>query len=96
MTKDSLLDFLNEPTLETFSFFLEQNLGETNNIDFKSEWIEIEKVAQILMGMGNCGGGCILIGIAEKDGNLEPKGIQEKYMIHQISLRRYANIFLIA
>ncbi len=78
MTKDSLLDFLNEPTLETFSFFLEQNLGETNNIDFKSEWIEIEKVAQILMGMGNCGGGCILIGIAEKDGNLEPKGIQEK------------------
>jgi len=78
MTKDSLLDFLKEPTLETFSFFLEQNLGETNNIEFKSEWIEIEKIAQILMGMGNSGGGYILIGIAEKDGNLESKGIQEK------------------
>lgn len=78
MTKDSLLDFLKEPTLETFSFFLEKNLGETNNIDFKEEWVEIEKIAQILMGMGNSGGGCILIGIAEENGNLVSKGIQGK------------------
>lgn len=37
MTKDSLISFLKEPTLETFSDFLKENLGETNNIDFKSE-----------------------------------------------------------
>lgn len=78
MTKDSLISFLKEPTLETFSDFLKENLGETNNIDFKSEWIEFEKLAQILIGMGNSGGGCIIIGVAEEDGKLVSKGIQEK------------------
>lgn len=78
MTKDSLISFLKEPTLETFSDFLKENLGETNNIDFKSEWIEFEKLAQILIGMGNSGGGCIIIGVAEEDEKLVSKGIQEK------------------
>jgi hypothetical protein len=75
MTKDSLLTFLKEPTRENFSTFLEENIGETNNVDFKAEWIEIEKIVQLLLGMANSGGGCIIIGVAENEGTMEIKGI---------------------
>ena len=77
MTKDSPLRFFKEPTLENFSDFLEENIGETNSYEFKSEWIDIEKIAQILMGMGNSGGGCIVIGVAEENGRMESQGIQK-------------------
>ena len=63
LTKDSLIDFFKEPTLENFSEFFEKNIGETNNVDFKGKWIDIDKIAQIALGIANCGGGCIIIGV---------------------------------
>ena len=39
MNKDSLLDFFKEPTLEAFSNFLEENVGEGSQVEFKGRWI---------------------------------------------------------
>lgn len=78
MTKDSLIAFLKEPTMDNFLIFFEGNIGETNNVDFKSEWIEIEKIAQILLGMANSGGGCIIVGITENNGTMDSTGIKGK------------------
>lgn len=77
LTKDSLMEFFKEPTLENFSAFFEKNIGETNNWDFKASWIELDKVAQIILGIANCGGGCIVIGVEEKGKELVASGIQE-------------------
>ena len=50
MTKDSLLAFFKEPTLEKFSEFVTQNLGEGTRVEFKERWISDVKLAKILMG----------------------------------------------
>ncbi|MCE5284522.1 MAG: ATP-binding protein [Pelosinus sp.] len=75
ITKDSLLDFFREPTIEKFAHFLEQNVGETDNVDFKESWIDFDKMAKIIFGIANSGGGAIVIGVSEKDNNIVSKGI---------------------
>ena len=77
ITKDSLMNFFKEPTIENFKDFLEQHVGESNEIDFKSNWIEDSKLAKIIMAIANYGGGCIVIGINEKDGHYEATGIED-------------------
>lgn len=77
LTKDSLIDFFKEPTLENFSEFFEKNIGETNNVDFKGKWIDIDKIAQIALGIANCGGGCIIIGVEDREKQLIASGIQD-------------------
>ena len=78
MTKDTLLTFFKEPTLENFSEFLTQTLGEGAQAEFKEEWINPVKLSKILMGMANAGGGCIVIGVAENDDKtLSANGIPE-------------------
>ena len=93
MTKDSLLMFLREPTMDNFSIFLMENIGETNNIDFKAEWIEIEKIAQILLGMANSGGGCIIVGVAEDKGKMEANGITENIYDSADFIKKVAKYF---
>ena len=74
--KDSLLDFFKEPTLEAFSNFLEENVGEGSQVEFKGRWINDVKLAKIMMGMANSGGGCIVIGVSEEtDGSIAATGI---------------------
>lgn len=76
MSKDDLLDFFREPTLEAFSDFLEKNVGEGSQVEFKGRWISDVKLAKIMMGMANSGGGCIVIGISEEtDGTITATGI---------------------
>ncbi|MEY8261521.1 ATP-binding protein [Oscillospiraceae bacterium 50-60] len=76
MNKDSLLDFFKEPTLEAFSNFLEENVGEGSQVEFKGRWINDVKLAKIMMGMANSGGGCIVIGVSEEtDGSIAATGI---------------------
>lgn len=78
MVDNSLSEFFNEPTHDKFNLFLKNNTGESNNVDFKSEWIEPHKLAKIILGIANYGGGCIVIGVDENDGKLEPKGINNQ------------------
>lgn len=76
--KDTLYDFFQDPSRENFTKLLKWNTGEQNNIDFKREWIPEIKLAEILIGMANCGGGVVLFGIEEKeDGTVESIGIDK-------------------
>ena len=74
--KDSLMNFFKEPTIEKFDEFLTKNMGEANEIEFKGEWIELEKMCKIILAIGNSGGGCIVIGVTQSNGSLISDGIK--------------------
>ncbi|WP_349818042.1 MULTISPECIES: AlbA family DNA-binding domain-containing protein [Clostridium] len=74
--KDSLKNFFKEPTIEEFDEFLKKNMGEANGIEFKGEWIDLERMCKIILAIGNSGGGCIVIGVTQENGFLISKGIQ--------------------
>lgn len=83
MNKDDLLDFFKEPTLEAFSNFLEKNVGEGSQVEFKGKWINEIKLAKVMMGMANSGGGCIVIGVSEEaNGTITSTGIPEDSKIY--------------
>ena len=51
---------------------------EFNNLDFKENWPEISKLAKHILSMGNCHGGCIVIGVKEENNKtLNPIGINQ-------------------
>ncbi|VVB64202.1 Putative DNA-binding domain protein [uncultured archaeon] len=57
---------------------LQNNAGELPDLDFKEKWPEFPKVARHLLGLGNSGGGCIIVGVSQKDDKtLEPVGIEK-------------------
>ena len=77
--KDSFYDeFLKNPSKDTFTAFLKNNVGELDNIDFKEKWIEKGKLAKIILAMANSRGGIIAIGVKEnRDGTLSPVGLDK-------------------
>lgn len=74
--KDSLMNFFKKPTIEEFDEFLKKNMGEANGTEFKSEWIDLEKMCKIVLAIANSGGGCIVIGVTQLDGSLISDGIK--------------------
>lgn len=88
ITKDSLLNFFKEPTIEEFSHFLEQNVGESNNVDFKENWIDFDKMAKIILGIANSGGGAIVIGVSEQDNNIVSTGIPSDKIVDAADLTK--------
>ncbi|WP_378954883.1 helix-turn-helix domain-containing protein [Pelosinus sp. sgz500959] len=86
ITKDSLLNFFKEPTIEEFAHFLQQNVGESNNVDFKENWIDFDKMAKIILGIANSGGGAIVIGVSEQDNNIVAAGIPNDNIIDAADL----------
>ncbi|NCC16934.1 MAG: ATP-binding protein [Clostridia bacterium] len=76
--KDIVYNLLNEPTLENFRDFLQEQTGEHDSIDFKGEWIEKAMLAKEILAMANSGGGIIVFGVTEKDDNtFSCDGLQE-------------------
>jgi predicted HTH transcriptional regulator len=74
-----LRDFLKNPSHETLKDLLLLNTGETDYVDFKSDWIEVSKLAKHVLAISNSGGGCIIIGVMQyDDGSLELKGLSEE------------------
>ena len=68
--------FFEKPNRESLRELLKNNHGEFSNCDFKGKWPELEKIARHLLGMGNSGGGCLILGVAEtEDKTLDPKGL---------------------
>jgi predicted HTH transcriptional regulator len=68
--------FYENPTREGLRDLLKNNLGEFPNCDFKEQWPVFSKVARHLLGLANSGGGCLIIGVAEReDKSLESAGI---------------------
>ena len=77
--KDILYDeLIKEPTKDNLRNFLKNNLGEFNEIDFKSEWIDKGKLAKIILAMANSNGGVIIVGVKEdENGNIIPEGLDK-------------------
>lgn len=68
--------FFEKPSREGLRDILKNNNGEFSNCDFKGIWPELDKIARHLLGMGNSGGGCLILGVAEmEDKTLDPKGL---------------------
>ena len=84
--KEMVYDVLQNPTRENFIDILDNGFGEQDNLDFKVQWIEAQKLAEIVLGIANSGGGAIILGVKEnEDGTLESIGlskIEDKEKIH--------------
>lgn len=65
--------FFENPTREGLRDILKNNIGELRELDFKETLPELSTLAKHILGIGNSGGGCIVIGI--EDGTLEPRGL---------------------
>jgi predicted HTH transcriptional regulator len=74
-----LRDFLKNPSHETLKELLLHNTGETDYVDFKSDWIEVSKLAKHVLAISNSGGGCIIIGVMQNDdGTVDLKGLSDE------------------
>ena len=76
--KEEFAKFLEDPSRDKLRDFLKNNLGESENWDFKESWIESEKLAKHILAFSNSQGGCIIIGVKQKDDKtFEPVGLNE-------------------
>lgn len=76
--KDIVYNLLQEPTLDNFRAFLENQTGEHNSIDFKREWICKDKLARLMLALANYGGGVVVFGVQEnEDKTFSCEGLQE-------------------
>lgn len=73
--KEIYAQFFEEPTRERLYEILESKYGESNNLDFKREWIERSELARIILSIANSGGGCIIVGVTEEDDSLVSTGL---------------------
>ena len=75
--KEEFAKFFETPSRESLRDLLKNNLGEFPNCDFKKNWPDFSKIAKHLIGIANSDGGCIIIGVGEKEDNtLEIVGIE--------------------
>lgn len=76
--KELVYNILQEPTREKFIDILDNGFGEQDNLDFKEQWIDNQKLSEIILGIANTGGGAIIFGIKEnEDGTLLATGLEQ-------------------
>jgi len=73
--RESFATVLESPDRVNFREFLKNNFGELNCVDFKADWIAIDKLARHILAMANSGGGIIVIGVQEDEGKIDPIGV---------------------
>jgi len=69
--------FFEEPTREHLRELLESNIGEIDLLDFKEAWPSKYKLAKHVLAFSNSGGGILVVGVAENDGDLVSTGLNE-------------------
>lgn len=70
--------FFEQPTRESFRELVRQGVGETDYLDFKAQWPDLNKIAKHILALANSGGGAIVVGIKQNDdGSLEPTGLEK-------------------
>lgn len=70
--------FFENPTRESFRALLKEHVGELRNCDFKEEWLESAALAKHILGIGNAGGGCLVLGVKEnQDKSMSPQGLKQ-------------------
>ena len=84
--KEAVYNVLQEPTRENFMDILDNGFGEQDNLDFKEQWIDFQKLSEIILGIANSGGGVIILGVKENEnGTLDAVGLpqlEDKEKIH--------------
>lgn len=75
---EGFAQFFEKPTREALRALIKDNIGETDYLDFKEQWIPGPKLAKHILAMSNSGGGALIIGVKENDdGTTEPVGIND-------------------
>jgi Putative DNA-binding domain len=70
--------FFENPTRESLRSLLKEHVGELRNCDFKEDWPEMGSLAKHVLGVGNAGGGCLVLGVKENpDKSTSPQGLQQ-------------------
>lgn len=77
LSKEDVYKTLQNPSREDLINSVFNGVGEQDNLDFKENWTKHQKIAEIILGMANMGGGSIIVGIKENDdGTLEANGLE--------------------
>lgn len=78
LLKEKLAGFFEEPARDKLKDIILSDIGELDCMDFKTDWIELSKMAKHILAIANSGGGCIIIGVEEtQDGKLLSNGTKE-------------------
>lgn len=77
LDRDMLYELFQQPDRENFRQLLQKVQGERNDMDFKTIWIDKDKLAKTVLAMANGGGGIIVVGVKEVNQHLEYVGIEE-------------------
>lgn len=78
-SKDSFYDFCNNPSRDKFRELILDNMGEDNDLDFKTEIYEHHKIAKDIIAMSNTKGGVLIFGVKEDKTTsyFEPLGLKD-------------------
>jgi len=75
---EAFAQFFEKPTRERLRDLIKQSIGETDYLDFKSEWPDFIKVSKHILALANTGGGALVLGLHQTDeGQIEAKGLPE-------------------
>lgn len=70
--------FFENPTRDSLRALLKEHVGELRNCDFKEDWPESASLAKHVLGIGNAGGGCLVLGVKENaDKSTSPQGLKQ-------------------
>lgn len=70
--------FFEAPTRSALRAVIKDSIGETDYLDFKTDWPEYTKLAKHILALSNSGGGALIVGVSENDdGTHEPTGLKE-------------------
>lgn len=72
---EDFAQFFESPSRKSLRKLLRTHMGETDQLDFKAGWPSLVKVSKHVIAIGNSGGGAIVLGVKEDDGNLTPQGL---------------------
>ena len=76
--KEEMYQLLQNATRENFIKIVFDGLGELDNLEYKREWINEQRLSEIILGIANSGGGAIIIGVNENEnGTYEPIGLNK-------------------
>ncbi|RCW49758.1 putative DNA-binding protein [Halanaerobium sp. MA284_MarDTE_T2] len=74
--KEKFSRFFEQPTRKGLREILRENYGELDSLDFKGDWPSLSKMGKHLLAFANSGGGCIIVGVMEKNNSLYNKGLE--------------------
>lgn len=73
--KEAFARFAEDPDRVRLRDVLRDHTGELDELDFKEDWPEPAKIAKHIIGIANSGGGCIVLGVAQRNGAFDPVGL---------------------